>query len=368
MTDQQKETSSLGPDENPCREISDPAVLAKEPIVSVRMSTYNHEPYIAQAIEGVVTQETEYPFELIIGEDCSTDRTREIVFEYQKKYPDIIRVIAWDKNVGMRKNGRRAYMACRGKYIAICEGDDYWHHPGKLQKQIDFLENHPDYGMVHSDADYVVVETGKVTCNVNRSTNAIYNDDDSDLPWRILSCQYIVRVCTVCARKALIDEIIAANPFEFQGNHFLMGDIPCWFELARWAKVGYIDESLATRNALPESACKSKDIRKLIKFAKSSRELRMHYIRKYSHECSPQMEKIVIEDRNKLLLGLAYRAMDFKLARDAMSELRRIGADMKPSHHFMFYGSHPLLGFLVRPLLYGRRILSKIIRVLGRQT
>ncbi len=126
------------------QEISDQAVLLKKPLLSVRMSTYNHEPYIAQAIEGVVKQETEYPFELIIGEDFSTDRTREIVLEYQKKYPAIIRVIAWNKNVGMRKNGRQTISMCRGKYMAICEGDDYWISSQKLQIQIAAMEKHPE--------------------------------------------------------------------------------------------------------------------------------------------------------------------------------------------------------------------------------
>jgi glycosyltransferase involved in cell wall biosynthesis len=78
--------------DTPSREISDPAVLAKAPLVSVWMTTYNHEPYIARAIEGVLMQETTFPIELVIGEDCSTDRTREIVMEYQKRRPDIIQI------------------------------------------------------------------------------------------------------------------------------------------------------------------------------------------------------------------------------------------------------------------------------------
>src|ERR1700690_2758382 len=112
----------------------------KEPLVSVKMITYNHAPYITRAIEGVLQQKTTFPFELIIGEDCSTDGTREIVFAYQKKYPDIIRVITSDKNVGMNINGLRTIKAGKGKYIALCEGDDYWHNPEKLQKKVDFLK------------------------------------------------------------------------------------------------------------------------------------------------------------------------------------------------------------------------------------
>lgn len=118
------------------------------PLVSVHMVTYNHEPYIAQAIEGMLRQETDFPIELVIGEDCSTDRTHDIVFDYQKKHPDIIRVITSDKNVGARKNSKRVYKACRGKYLAFCEGDDYWTDPYKLQKQVDYFAANPEVVLV----------------------------------------------------------------------------------------------------------------------------------------------------------------------------------------------------------------------------
>lgn len=130
--------------------ISDPILFTKDPVVSVYMLTYNHEFYITQAIEGVVMQETDFPIELVIGEDCSTDNTRKIVFAYQKRYPAIIKVIAWNENVGMKKNGRQTISECCGKYMAICEGDDYWTDPHKLQQQIIFLEKHENFsGIAH---------------------------------------------------------------------------------------------------------------------------------------------------------------------------------------------------------------------------
>ena len=122
------------------------------PLVSIRTSTYNHGPYIKQCIEGVLMQKTNFPFEYIIGEDCSTDETREIVFDYAKRYPNIIRVITANYNVGSKANGRRCINACRGKYMAICEGDDYWTDPLKLQKQVDFLEENKEYVMCFHNA------------------------------------------------------------------------------------------------------------------------------------------------------------------------------------------------------------------------
>ena len=124
-----------------------------EPLVSVKMITYNHAPYIARAIEGVLQQKTNFPFELVIGEDCSTDGTREIVFEYQRKYPKLIRVVASEKNLGAAANSRQTTKVCRGKYLAFCEGDDFWHDPSKLQKQVDYLESHPECGLVYSSYD-----------------------------------------------------------------------------------------------------------------------------------------------------------------------------------------------------------------------
>ena len=119
--------------------IPDTEFLAKPPLVSVHMITYNRALYIRQAIDGVLAQNTTFPIELVIGEDCSTDGTREIVFEYQRQHPDLIRLVVSDSNVGASDNSRRSLALCRGKYIAFCEGDDYWTDSYKLQKQADFL-------------------------------------------------------------------------------------------------------------------------------------------------------------------------------------------------------------------------------------
>ncbi len=126
-----------------------------EPVITVRTSAYQHGNYIRKCLEGVLMQKTSFPFEFIIGEDYSTDGTREIVFEYAKKYPDIIRVITAEHNVGMKANGFRCRIRARGKYMALCEGDDYWTDPGKIQKQVYFLESNPDYAAVFTNAYFV---------------------------------------------------------------------------------------------------------------------------------------------------------------------------------------------------------------------
>lgn len=118
-----------------------------KPLVSIVTITYNHEPWISKAIEGVLMQKVGFPIEYIIAEDCSTDGTRKICEQYAQKYPDIIKLLPSDKNYGTVENEHRAFMVAKGKYIATCEGDDYWTDPLKLQKQVEFLEAHPDYSV-----------------------------------------------------------------------------------------------------------------------------------------------------------------------------------------------------------------------------
>jgi glycosyltransferase involved in cell wall biosynthesis len=114
------------------------------PFISILMITYNHEQYIAQALESILMQQGDIAYEIVIGEDCSTDNTRAIVQEFQQRYPHIIRPLLHPRNIGMMQNFMRTYEACRGRYIAMLEGDDYWTSPYKLQRQADVLDAHPD--------------------------------------------------------------------------------------------------------------------------------------------------------------------------------------------------------------------------------
>lgn len=118
-------------------------LLPAAPAVSVLLITYNHERFIAQAIESVLCQTTQFDFELVIGDDFSTDMTRQIVQEYQVRYPGRIRLLLQPRNVGPDQNVRRGLRACRGKYIAQLEGDDYWIDANKLQLQYDAMEANP---------------------------------------------------------------------------------------------------------------------------------------------------------------------------------------------------------------------------------
>jgi len=119
-----------------------------EPLVSIRCITYNHEPYIAQALDGFLMQKTTFSFEVIVHDDASTDKTADIIREYEKKFPKIIKPIYETENQWSKHDGslrRIMDSACYGKYIAYCEGDDYWIDENKLQMQVEFLEKNKDF-------------------------------------------------------------------------------------------------------------------------------------------------------------------------------------------------------------------------------
>ncbi|MDN3492433.1 glycosyltransferase family 2 protein [Winogradskyella bathintestinalis] len=152
------------------------------PIVSVCCITYNHQKYIEKCLEGFLMQQTNFDFEILIHDDASTDKTATIIREYEKQYPDIIKPIyqkenQYSKGVSISKTYN--YPRAQGKYIALCEGDDYWTDPLKLQKQVDFLENNQDYGICFHNVlelNTLNKETQKVIPNVLKNhTYSIYD-------------------------------------------------------------------------------------------------------------------------------------------------------------------------------------------------
>ncbi len=119
--------------------------MKKEPEVSVAVITYNMVGYLAQLLDSILMQKVDFPYEIIIDDDCSPDNSRELLYEYQRRYPDKIVLSLREKNVGGSRNMYGVLKQCRGKYIAILEGDDWWEAEDKLQYQFDFMEKHPEY-------------------------------------------------------------------------------------------------------------------------------------------------------------------------------------------------------------------------------
>lgn len=311
-----KEHRIFNADENLTQEISDPAVLSKTPLVSVKMCTYNHAPYIAQAIEGVLLQKTTFPIELVIGEDCSTDRTRDIVLDYQRKHPDIIRVIAWRQNVGGIRNGLCMNRTCRGKYIAYCEGDDFWHHPQKLQMQVDYLEGHPRAGLVHTDADWLVDRTGEtIPCWHKRHHTITQGDIYEDL----LVANQIIN-CTVCVCKEHLERIGSHAVWQ---RRFLTGDYPRSLLISMVAEIGYLNISTATRRELVNSASKSPDIRKNFAFFLNEYDVKEYFCQLRPPSSSTQ--ELIRSNFHKRKLEYGYLMQDGSIARDSYAYLAERG-------------------------------------------
>lgn len=107
--------------------------------------SYNLEKYIAEALDSILMQKVNFKYNIVVGEDCSTDNTRQILQEYASKYPDKFTLLLHKKNLGVVANFATTLKSCQGKYIALLDGDDYWTDPFKLQKQVDFLESNKDY-------------------------------------------------------------------------------------------------------------------------------------------------------------------------------------------------------------------------------
>lgn len=147
--------------------------------LSVCIFTYNHCKYITKAIDGALSQLTDFDYEIVIGDDCSSDGTREIIQNYERKYPNRIKAIYNQKNLGMMQNNINTILECKGEYIALLDGDDFWVENTKLQTQIDFLESNTDYSFCFHDGN-IFVENGSninsTCCNYTSNKDIFFKD------------------------------------------------------------------------------------------------------------------------------------------------------------------------------------------------
>lgn len=176
------------------------------PVVSVCMITYNHEPFIARAIEGVLEQDSPHPYELVIGEDCSSDLTRKICLEYERLHPGVIRVLESSENLGITGNFIRTLAACRGKYIALCEGDDFWTSRSKLHSQVRILEENPEYAMV-SGRVMMVDEQGLTPADTSQLEEQLCRIKREPGFFDLLEYN-MINTPTVCVRRDVLRSLV----------------------------------------------------------------------------------------------------------------------------------------------------------------
>lgn len=271
----------------------------KDTKVSILCMTYNHEKFIMDALKGFVMQATNFPFVAIVVDDASTDKEPDILWNFvnteldsssleKKETIDYVKVVAPHKtnhkctfvilflkynhkSIKKDKNPYFIEWQNASKYIAICEGDDYWISPLKLQKQVDFLETHPDYTLVYS--------------NYKEDVGGNLIDGRFNLlEGNCLQDYLLVKGIVPTASTLFLKNNYMTAINKIPKGCFLMGDVPLWIQFMHMGKVKKIDDVTTVYRILPESASHSKDVCKKLRFNRSALAARGYYAKIYGYD------------------------------------------------------------------------------------
>jgi glycosyltransferase involved in cell wall biosynthesis len=210
--------------------------------VSVAVTTYNHENYIAQALDSVLMQKVNFDYEIIIGEDYSADNTRNIVIDFQKRYPDKIELILPHENLGSGgvKISLQVFQACKGAYIAFLDGDDYWTSPHKLQKQVDFLDSHPEHAMCFHNAKVFYEDKSSESWNLNPINQK-----------EVLTLEDLLAGNVIATSSSMVrSDLVSEFPDWFYTA--ISGDWVFFILYARHGDIGYINEVMSVYRIHPK--------------------------------------------------------------------------------------------------------------------
>ncbi len=202
------------------------------PKLSVVTITYNQEDYIRQTLESIVTQKTNFPFEVIVADDCSTDNTREIIEEYTKLYPEIVKPLFRESNLGSWQNFVSALKTAKGEYIAICEGDDYWTDQNKLHLQVEFMDKNPEFALCFHPVK-VIFEKGEEPDSVY----PVLNQTSKFIVYELLKVNFIQTNSVVYRSR---------KDYESLALDLMPGDWYLNLYHAQFGKIGFIDKVMAT--------------------------------------------------------------------------------------------------------------------------
>lgn len=244
-------------------------------ILTVLCTTFNHANYVRDCLEGIVMQKCNYRWEAVIHDDASTDGTQMIIQEYAEKYPEIIKPIFQKENLFSKKDGslRRVLMeSCRGKYIANLEGDDYWIDPLKLQKQIDYLENHPECGLVRTNFNRLYQTSGKLEQGMFDGMQEMSDTlRDYLLNARFAGpCTWVYRAEYDTERRLLPTE------------KYFNGDLTLLLEVCRESSIHYIEDVTAVYRILDSSVSHMKSHVKTLELLIRLKNTRILYAKKES--------------------------------------------------------------------------------------
>lgn len=211
--------------------------------VSVCMKAFNHAPYIAQAVESVLAQRTTFPFELIVGDDVSTDNTRAILRELQARHPDRLRLVLPERNLGGAGKGLYAATleVARGAYIATMDGDDYWNSADKLQRQVDLLDAHPEYSMCFTDVVEQIEDGSRPAKRLG-----------DDMPKPVTGMAWVMKGCFIGACSPMLRrEVVCPLPSWYFQIDSLVSDWTIYILAAEQGDIGYIDEIMGVYRIHP---------------------------------------------------------------------------------------------------------------------
>ena len=265
--------------------------MKDKPLVSISCITYNHAPYIRQCLEGFIMQKTNFAYEILIHDDASTDSTSDIIREYENKYPDIIKPIYETENQYQKgvPIGSAVWNVPRaqGKYIALCEGDDYWTDPNKLQKQVDYMEQHPEIDLCCTATQKFLQKTGEFIghggtslCEKYDTCIKGYND--------IFTATTLIRTDSFRKCYAELKSFLSQD---------LIIDTAYWYWFAYYDKIKYFDEETAVYRILENSACHSTDNKKTMWMQWRFLRLKLNFLVRYPlKENQEQVIKSIFEE------------------------------------------------------------------------
>lgn len=232
--------------------IEDWSLLPKNPMVTVQIGTFNHDQYIRKALESVLIQEVNFEYEILVREDKSTDKTREIVLEFQKKHPNKIRV--WTAKKNLRSQGLQLGLNrfARGQYLAKLDGDDFWTNSLKLQKQFNFMRDNKDCTLVFHLANKINSENQKIGVHgpKTKSDQCFFEMKDA-----IFKCDILVPTNSM---------FFETKYLKYLPNWFLkapVGDLPLTLLLAHHGKLGFINEAMSSYRVMTQGSWSSEFIK-----------------------------------------------------------------------------------------------------------
>lgn len=261
--------------------------------VLIKCKTYNHEKYITKALDGIAKQKTDFSYLAVVVDDASTDTTADILREFESRYPDRIKGIYLKENHYSRGLSNSQYInhyLDQCEYVAYCEGDDYWTDPLKLQKQVDFLDNHPDYGMCYAKCAYYNEETQSFDDNVFGGPCESFED--------LMQSYNTIPTLTVLYRRVL--EKTYLDFLRKSGNKWRMGDYPRWLFFAKESKIKFMDEVFGVYRVLPNSASHSTSVEKKLEFDDSMFDIKVFFDQYYQCGNHDRIEKARTAHRLRL--------------------------------------------------------------------